>query len=205
MSQNANDKQEVESALEEIKETTSDLPDKMSLDNGYMSGDNLEAFDGKDIDVYMATGKGEKKDQRPIEDSNRKIKKSDFTYDGDLDFIVAISNGNFFGLDTQDLDINGDNIIDIDDVSTGILILESMITEINEFEIANTNSDTNQEIIITDNNYLYIYTMNTQDLLLDEQITSPVGLSICNIDADEFNEILEQAKKKGLLVVKTSS
>jgi hypothetical protein len=32
-----------------------------NLDNGYMSGDNLEAFDGKDIDVYMATGKGEKK------------------------------------------------------------------------------------------------------------------------------------------------
>ena len=29
----------------------------MILDNGYMSGDNLEAFDGKDIDVYVATGK----------------------------------------------------------------------------------------------------------------------------------------------------
>jgi len=42
LSQNANDKQEVDLALEEIKETTDDLPDKMSLDNGYMSGDNLE-------------------------------------------------------------------------------------------------------------------------------------------------------------------
>ena len=66
----------------------------MILDNGYMSGDNLEAFDGKDIDVYLnsenqvlwprivrfkrflyiATDKGEKKDQRHINDSNRKIK-----------------------------------------------------------------------------------------------------------------------------------
>ena len=89
LTQNANDKKEVEPALEEIKETTNDLPDKMSLDNGYMSGDNLESFDGKDIDVYVSTGKGEKKDQRPIEDSNRKIKKSDFNYDEDKDCFVC--------------------------------------------------------------------------------------------------------------------
>ena len=89
LTQNANDKQEVDSAVEEIEETTGGLPDKMSLDNGYMSGDNLEAFDGKDIDVYIATGKGEKKDQRPIEDSNRKIKKSDFIYDEDKDCFVC--------------------------------------------------------------------------------------------------------------------
>ena len=89
LTQKANDKQEVEPALEEIKETTGNLPDKMSLDNGYMSGDNLEAFDGKDVDVYIATGKGEKKDQRPIEDSNRKIKKSDFSYDEDKDCFLC--------------------------------------------------------------------------------------------------------------------
>jgi len=89
LTQKANDKQEVEPALEEIKETTGNLPDKMSLDNGYMSDDNLEAFDGKDIDVYIATGKGEKKDQRPIEDSNRKIKKSDFSYDEDKDCFLC--------------------------------------------------------------------------------------------------------------------
>jgi len=89
LTQNANDKKEVKPALKEIKETTGDLPDKMSLDNGYMSGDNLESFDGKDIDVYIATGKGEKRDQRPIEDSNRKIKKSDFIYDEDRDCFVC--------------------------------------------------------------------------------------------------------------------
>ena len=89
LTQNANDKQEVEPALKEIKETTGDLPDKMSLDNGYMSGNNLEAFEDKEIDVYIATGKGEKKDQRAIEDSNRKIKKSDFTYNEDRDCFVC--------------------------------------------------------------------------------------------------------------------
>jgi transposase len=89
LTQNANDKQEVEPALEVIKETTGDLPDKMSLDNGYMSGDNLESFDGKDIDVYIATGKGEKKDQRPLDDSKRKTNKSDFIYDEDRDCFVC--------------------------------------------------------------------------------------------------------------------
>ena len=89
LTQNANDKEEVEPALEEIKETTGDLPDEMSLDNGYMSGDNLEALEDTGIDVYIATGKGEKKDQRPIDDSNRKIKKSDFTYDEDKDCFIC--------------------------------------------------------------------------------------------------------------------
>ncbi len=63
----------------------------MSLDNGYMSGNNLESFDGKEIDVYVATGKGEKKDQRPIEDSNRKIKKVDFNYDEGKDCFVCLA------------------------------------------------------------------------------------------------------------------
>jgi transposase len=89
VSQNENDKQEAEPGLEEIKETTGDLPDKMSLDNGYMSGNNLEAFEDKKTDVYIATGKGEKKDQRPIEDLNRRIKKSDFSYHEDKDCFVC--------------------------------------------------------------------------------------------------------------------
>ena len=91
LSLNANDKQEAEPGLEEIKETTGDLPDKVSVDNGYMSGNNLEAFEGKEVDVYIATGKGEKKDHRAIEDSNRKIKKSDFSYDEDKDCFVCPS------------------------------------------------------------------------------------------------------------------
>ena len=74
LTQNADDKKEADPAIEEIKVTTGSLPEKMSPDNGYMSGDNPEAFDDKEIDVYIATGKGEKKDQRAIDDSNRKFK-----------------------------------------------------------------------------------------------------------------------------------
>ena len=66
LSQNANDKREVDPALEEIKETTGVLPDEMSLDNGYMSGNNLESFEGKEIDVYIATDKGEKRISAPL-------------------------------------------------------------------------------------------------------------------------------------------
>ncbi len=89
LTQNANDKKEVEPAVEEIEVTAGSLPDKMSLDNGYMSGDNLEAFEDKETDVYMATGKGEKKDRRAIDNSNRKLKKSDFEYDEDQDSFVC--------------------------------------------------------------------------------------------------------------------
>ncbi|MBU4425298.1 MAG: IS1182 family transposase [Desulfobacterales bacterium] len=103
LSQNANDKQEAEPGLEEIKETTGDLPDKMSLDNGYMSGNNLEAFEGKETDVYIATGKGEKKDHREIEDSNRKIKKTDFSYDEDKDCFVCPA-GHVLELKTESSD-----------------------------------------------------------------------------------------------------
>jgi len=45
----------------------------MSLDNGYMSGNNLESFDGKEIDVYVATGKGEKKRST----AHRRLKSQD--------------------------------------------------------------------------------------------------------------------------------
>jgi hypothetical protein len=103
LSRNANDKQEVKLALEEIKETTDDFPDKMSLDNGYMSGNNLEAFEDKETDVYIATGKGEKKDQRSIEDSNRKIKKTDFSYDEDKDCFVCPA-GHTLGLKIETRD-----------------------------------------------------------------------------------------------------
>jgi hypothetical protein len=75
----------------------------MSLDNGYMSGNNLEAFEDKETDVYIATGKGEKKDQRPIKDSNRKIKKSDFNYDEDKDCFVCPA-GHVLELKTESSD-----------------------------------------------------------------------------------------------------
>ena len=89
LTQSANDKQEATPALQEIEETTSMLPEVMSLDNGYMSGSNLDAFNGTDIDVYMATGKGESKDHRSLDESNREVKKSDFSYDTNRDCFMC--------------------------------------------------------------------------------------------------------------------
>lgn len=89
LTQNVNDKQEVKPALEEIEGTTGDLPDEMSLDSGYFSGSNLEALEGADIEAYIAVGKGEQKDVRPIDECDRKIKKSDFIYDERRDCFVC--------------------------------------------------------------------------------------------------------------------
>jgi len=80
VSQNANDKNELEPALEEVKKTTGQLPDKMSMDNGYLSGDNLEVVEISGIDAYVATNKGEKKNKISLEESERKLVKSDFEY-----------------------------------------------------------------------------------------------------------------------------
>jgi transposase len=80
LSQNANDKQEVTPALESLQETTGRLPANMSADNGYMSGDNLEALDTIPIDVYIATDKGEKTSKTSLDESDRKLVKADFEY-----------------------------------------------------------------------------------------------------------------------------
>lgn len=80
LSQNANDKQELKPALEQVKETTGELPDKLSADNGYMSGDNLEALNEIPVAVYIATDKGEKKNKIPLSESERKLVKADFDY-----------------------------------------------------------------------------------------------------------------------------
>lgn len=84
LSRNSNDKREVAPALKEIKSTTGELPQKMSLDNGYMSGNNLEDLVEAGVDVYMAVGKGEG-DKDLIEDVKGKFKKSNFSYDGASD------------------------------------------------------------------------------------------------------------------------
>ncbi|MGB2464628.1 MAG: IS1182 family transposase, partial [Candidatus Puniceispirillaceae bacterium] len=80
VSQKSNDKQELKPALEAVKEATGTVPDKLSLDNGYMSGDNLEATEGSGIDTYIATDKGEKSHKTPLDNSERKLVKSDFDY-----------------------------------------------------------------------------------------------------------------------------
>ena len=79
-SQNANDKKEVAPTLESIQESSGRLPNIMSADNGYMSGDNLDALEASSIDVYMATDKGEKSNKIPLDESDRKLVKADFDY-----------------------------------------------------------------------------------------------------------------------------
>ncbi|MCU7835735.1 MAG: transposase [gamma proteobacterium symbiont of Taylorina sp.] len=80
VSQNANDKKELGPALEAIKKTTGQLPDKLSMDNGYLSGDNLEVVQISGVDTYIATHKKEKKNKATLEACDRKVVKSDFEY-----------------------------------------------------------------------------------------------------------------------------
>jgi transposase len=80
ISQNANDQQEVEPALEALQETTGRLPEQLSADNGYFSGGNLQALEHSRIDAYIATDKGEKTHKIPLNGSDRKLVKADFEY-----------------------------------------------------------------------------------------------------------------------------
>jgi len=89
LSQNANDKTEVEPALEQIHETMSELPDKISSDNGYLSGSNLEKLNESGVDAYVATGRENKKDNKPVDECNREIKKADFEYDSERDCFIC--------------------------------------------------------------------------------------------------------------------
>ncbi len=86
LSQNANDKKEIAPALETIRDATDGrLPEIMSADNGYLSGDNLEALEESGVDCYIATSKGEKKNETPLDESGRELVKADFQYDPEQD------------------------------------------------------------------------------------------------------------------------
>jgi transposase len=92
LSKNANDKHEVEPALNELKETTGIHPEKCSLDNGYFSGANLKALSETEIDVYMATGKGEplNAEECDLEATKGKLNRSHFTYHSETDTFTCI-------------------------------------------------------------------------------------------------------------------
>lgn len=91
ISQQANDMQEVKPALKQIEEAAGKLPDQMSLDNGYMTGSNLEAFDDSTVDAYIATNKAEKTHKSSLEESQRKLIKADFDYDENKDHFTCPS------------------------------------------------------------------------------------------------------------------
>ena len=85
LSQSANDQHELEPALAQVEKTTGQLPEKVSADNGYMSGDNLNGLEGKSVDAYIATDKGEKRNKTPLSESQRRLVKADFQYDETTD------------------------------------------------------------------------------------------------------------------------
>ncbi len=92
LSQNANDKQELKPALEQVEETTGALPEKLSADNGYMSAHNLEALEDSPVDGYIATDKGEKTNTIPLSESKRQLVKADFEYnEHDDSFTVLVA------------------------------------------------------------------------------------------------------------------
>lgn len=80
LSLHANDMQEVEPALTALQDSTGRLPDQLSADNGYFSGNNLEALAQQGVDAYLAPGKGETTPLSPLAASERKLVKADFTY-----------------------------------------------------------------------------------------------------------------------------
>jgi len=77
----ANDKHEVESALQALEASAGRLPDKISADNGYWSGANLQAFEDHSVDAYIATDRGEKTHKDPLDTTERQLVKADFDYD----------------------------------------------------------------------------------------------------------------------------
>ena len=85
LSQNANDKQEVKEGLESIEKSAGQLPEKMSLDNGYQSGSNLEALEQAEVEAYVAVDRGEKSHSEPLADSTRALCRADFIYDEQAD------------------------------------------------------------------------------------------------------------------------
>jgi hypothetical protein len=80
ISQNANDKQEIEPALKALQDAAGRLPEQLSADNGYLSGDNLQALEQSGTDATIATDKGEKFHKTPLASSDRKLVKADFDY-----------------------------------------------------------------------------------------------------------------------------
>jgi transposase len=85
VSQNANDQKEVAEGLASIEENAEKLPDNMSLDNGYASGENLEALEQSEVTAFVAMGREDKNHPESLEESNRKLVKADFRYDEEQD------------------------------------------------------------------------------------------------------------------------
>ena len=82
LTQSENDKTELKDALADIKENTQELPDKLSLDCGYITAENITSLSDSKIDAYIAAGKGE---NDIFGQDSKKINKYHFNYDSASD------------------------------------------------------------------------------------------------------------------------
>lgn len=78
-----NDTHQLGEALEQVEATMGCLPQKLSADNGYMSGKNLEKLEQAQVDGYIAPGREGKKK------SSERIDKSEFVYDEQSDTFIC--------------------------------------------------------------------------------------------------------------------
>ena len=67
------------------EETSGRLPEKLSLDNGYYSGKNLQEVSDRQVEAYIATDRGEKRGKGDLDESGRHLVKADFRYDEEQD------------------------------------------------------------------------------------------------------------------------
>lgn len=85
VSDRANDYGEAGAALDELESNCGELPGKISMDNGYYSGDNLAELEKRQVEAYVATKREDKHAGESLEDSTRKVVKADFEYNGEED------------------------------------------------------------------------------------------------------------------------
>jgi transposase len=65
VTQEANDKKQVEPVIEQVKSNTGENPKKASADNGYFSEKNVEYLKSEEIDAYVATGRTKHGEEPP--------------------------------------------------------------------------------------------------------------------------------------------
>ena len=87
----ANDFGEVKPALDELERNCDTLPDKMSMDNGYYSGENLAELERRELQAYVATNREDKSAAQVSEQDTRPLVKADFTYHEEGDFFVCLN------------------------------------------------------------------------------------------------------------------
>jgi len=101
VSQNANDKQEVEPGLLKILWNIGRYPDSMSYDNGYFSGFNLEALTKFGVNAYIAVGREGKEETTNPELDKGFFSKFDFIFSEDDNAFIC-PEGQKLGLKSCD-------------------------------------------------------------------------------------------------------